>query len=213
MAPSEVRFIDITASEIALPDDWTQIAAPRLDGGIAPQALADHIRYAGAFPLSPELGLESGALVALSGGRALWAARKAGWSKPIRAVIRGTEQTLPPEVWRRTYPFDPNIGMAGIPTIESAAHTLSFSRALSPDERARTESTLRELPEMARKIGSPVFAEITDLAWRAPDVLTWRAPRSTNIEDRSMGAEWGTVQTRLCRELPLLALNGRRCCG
>src|SRR4051812_23785843 len=97
----DLRFIDIVTSDISLPADWTQIPAHQYDAATLPEAMADHIRYTQATPPSPELRVERGTLTVLVGGRALWAARKAGWSKPIRAVIRGTEQTLPPEIWRR----------------------------------------------------------------------------------------------------------------
>jgi hypothetical protein len=160
-------------------------ASRRQDASIVVPAMARYIAFAGAIPGMPELAAEPAGERLVSGRRLLEAAALSGWRNPVDCLL--------------------DVGPSGDPGAGAVPFSVQRAEARGSDARlltfGRPLSAHDELALLTLFTQAPQSVGEDSWAWdpeRAPDTGKW--------------TDWVERVLRYAREreLPLIAINGRR---
>ncbi len=218
MNGSQSRLIDLMLDELEIASDPELYPDRQLDRGVVPWAMVAYLRQAEDFPVAPSVTFMGQKFRPLSGGRCLWAAQAAHFSRPLRCVLYTSAAELPPHLWARTTPFSEAAALfrQGLSKNATQVQVLCFSRPLSPEERLQVERDLAQLSLTARRAGLSLFAEILALTW-APNwedgrVLSFRTHVNEYAGNSMLGMRWADLIIGWRRDqIVLIAWNGRAC--
>jgi hypothetical protein len=193
-------LVEVSIGDLAVPSDPEALPSKGVDAGVLPDDMVDHLRVADVFPVAPTVSGVEVPLQVLGGGRCVWAAEKAGWSRPIRCVVNGR---LPRGVAA--------VSLANIAEAAPTAliHSAAFAQRLTAEMQAEVEQRLTDLAEQLAARGMRAFSRVDDLRWPRPDLVHLVVPNAAG-EVGVIGRElWKTFAELARRDIALRAWDGR----
>jgi hypothetical protein len=195
-----ILAVELTISEMIVPADPDALRGSGVDAGVLPRDMADHLRVTEVFPVAPTVAGPELPVRVVGGGRCVWAAAIAGWSRPIRCVVEG----------------NPPRGVLAVPLGEvleprptELTHSAAFTQPLGMELRVEVENQLIRLAERLSARGLRSFSRIADVRWPRPDLAHVFAPNGEG-EAAVLGPELWRVFAELAeRGISLRSWDGR----